>query len=161
MVIQGPLGPWAAGIAGQLEKLGYASSTVAKHMQLVGRLSRFVDDQGLASNDLHAEVVEEFFKDLHAHHGSSWPTAKAFVWLVDLREVEVMTAATSPAPISREEELLVRYRRYLLDERGLTAKTVVARDRTAHLFLAEHSGRELGDLDGGDVSRLVTTNAGA
>jgi site-specific recombinase XerD len=144
-------------LAGQLERLGYAPSTAAKHMQLVGRLSRFLDHRGLTANHLGAEVVEEFFEDLRAHHGSSWPTAKAFVWLVDyLRGVGVMAAATSPTPLSREEELLVRYRRYLLDERGLATKTVIARERTAQLFLAEHSGRELGDLDGGDVSRFVT-----
>lgn len=157
MVMEGPLGPWAAGMAGQLERLGYASSTAAKHMKLAGRLSRFLDHRGLAANDLSAEVVEEFFEDLHAHHGHSWPTPKAFVWLVDyLREAGVVAAAHSPAPRSREEELLVRYRQHLLDERGLAAKTVIARERTAQLFLAEHAGRELGDLDGGDVSRFMT-----
>jgi site-specific recombinase XerD len=79
------------------------------------------------------------------------------VWLVEyLRDVGV-TPAPLPAPRqSWEEELVVRYRRYLLDERGLAGKTVVARERTAVLFLAEYPGRELHDLDSADVSRFVT-----
>ncbi len=43
-----------------------------------------------------------------------------------------------------------------MDERGLARKTVIARERTARLFLAERSGRELHDLDGADITRFVT-----
>jgi len=155
MVIEGPLAPWATGIAGQLKTLGYAPSTAARHMQLVGRLSRFLQQRGLAG-ELSAEV-EEFFRDLHAHHGSSWPTPKAFRWLVEyLIDVGVMPPLIPAPPQSWGEELVDRYRRYLLDERGLARKTVIARERTARQFLAEHSGRELHDLDAGDVSRFVT-----
>jgi site-specific recombinase XerD len=59
-------------------------------------------------------------------------------------------------PSSAQEELVDRYRVYLVEERGLAPKTVIARERTARLFLAEHSGRELRDLDAGDVSGFVT-----
>lgn len=157
MVIEGPLAPWATGIAGQLKTLGYSQSTASKHMKLVGRLSRFLHQRGLAASELSAEVVEEFFSDLHAHHGSSWPTSKAFVWLVEyLREVGVTPEPTPPLPQSSEGLLVDRYRQYLLDERGLARKTVIAREQTAQLLLAEHSGRELRDLDASDVSRFVT-----
>lgn len=157
MVMNGPLAPWAAGMAGQLKALGYAPSTAAGQMQLVGRLSQFLEQRGLTADELSAEVVEEFFGDLHAHHGSSWPTPKTFVWLVEyLSEIGVVPAAVPSPPGSWEEELVDRYRRYLLDERGLARKTVIARERTALLFLAELSGHALDDLDAGDVSRFVT-----
>ena len=157
MMMEGPLAPWVAGIAGQLETLGYAPSTAARQMQLVGRLSRFLQQRGLAASELSTEVVEAFFGDLHANHGSSWPTPKAFVWLVEyLREIGVAPVPPPRPPQSREEELIDRYRRYLVDERGLARKTVIARERTARLFLAERSGLVLHDLDGGDVSRFVT-----
>ncbi|MGH9249310.1 MAG: site-specific integrase [Acidimicrobiales bacterium] len=157
MVTEGPLGPWAAGMAGQLKTLGYAPSTAARHMQLVGRLSRFLQQRGLGASELNAEVLEEFFEDLHAHHGSSWPTPKSLAWLVEyLREVGVTPATASPSPKSAQEELIERYRAYLVEERGLARKTVIARERTVRLFLVEHSGRELHDLDAGDVSRFVT-----
>ena len=57
MVIEGPLAPWATGIAGQLKRLGYAPSTAAQRVPLVGRLSRFLQQQGLAASELSTEVV--------------------------------------------------------------------------------------------------------
>lgn len=155
--MDGPLAPLASGMAAQLTTLGYAPSTADGHMYLVGRLSRFLERRGLAASQLTTKVVNEFFADLHAHHGSSWPTPKSLGWLVDyLREVGV-TPTLPPVPAeSAQEELVDRYRSYLVDERGLVRKTVIARERTARLFLAEHAGRELHDLDAGDVTRFVT-----
>ncbi len=157
MEMEGPLALWAAGLAGRLEALGYAPSTATVQMRLAGRLSRFLEKRGLAAGQLSAEVVDDFFADLHAHHGSSWPTPKSIVWLVEyLREAGV-APAPPPAPArSAEEELAGRYRRYLVDERGLARKTVIARERTALLFLAEHRERQLQDLSAADVSRFVT-----
>ncbi|HET6954564.1 MAG TPA: site-specific integrase [Acidimicrobiales bacterium] len=144
-------------MSGRLETLGYAPSTAAEKMQLVGRLSRFLQRRGLEASELSAEVVEEFFEDLHARHGASWPTPKSFGWLVEyLRELGVTPAAPRPAPPSAQEELVDRYRVYLVEERGLARKTVIDRERTVRLFLAAHSDRELHDLDAGDVSRFVT-----
>ena len=37
MAMEGPLAPWADGLAGRLEMLGYAPSTVAQQMRLAGR----------------------------------------------------------------------------------------------------------------------------
>ena len=88
---------------------------------------------------------------------SSWPTPKSLVWLVEYLWVAGVTPAMRPSsPKSAVEELIDRYRVYLVEERGLVRKTVIARERTARLFLAEHSGRELHNLDAGDVSRFVT-----
>ncbi|MDQ6909169.1 MAG: site-specific integrase [Actinomycetota bacterium] len=157
MVMEGPLAPWSSAMAGQLKTLGYAPSTAANQMQLVARLSRFLQARDLGASELSPAVVEEFFKDLHAHHGSSWPTPKAFVWLVEyLRDLGVVPTPVSPPPQPGQEELIHRYRRYLLNERGLAPKTVFGRERTALVFLAQHSDRELHDLDSGDVSRFVT-----
>jgi integrase/recombinase XerD len=157
MVMDGPLAPWVAGIAGQLKTMGYAPSSAAKQTQLVGRLSRFLQQRGLGVVELSAEVVEEFFADLHAHHGSSWPTARSFVWLLEyLRAGGVVPAALPRPPTTPEEELVERFRRYLLTERGLASQTVELYAPSAALFLAEHPGRELKDVDAGDVSRFMT-----
>jgi integrase/recombinase XerD len=157
MEMAGPLAPWAERIGAQLRRLGYAPSTAKKHMQLVVRLSRFMQHRGLAASELAPEVLEEFFGDLHAHHGSSWPTARAFAWLIEyMREAGVVPAQRPPQPQTWEEQLVYRYRRYLLDERGLARKTVIDRERTVLLFLSEHREHELRDLDAGVVSRFVT-----
>jgi integrase/recombinase XerD len=73
---------------------------------------------------------------------------------VDAKTVRRYVAPAPPR--SWEEELAGRYRRYLVDERGLARKTVIARERTARLFLAEFRDRRLQDLVAGDVSRFVT-----
>jgi site-specific recombinase XerD len=157
MVMDGPLAPWAAGLAGRLETLGYAPSTAVEQMRLAGRLSRFLGQRELAAGQLSVRVVEDFFAELHARRGSRWPTPKSLGWLVEyLRETGVVPVPLPAPPRSWEEELAGRYRRYLVDERGLARKTVIARERTARLFLAEHRGRQLQDLDAGDVSRFVT-----
>ena len=77
-----------------LKSLGYARSTAAGQMRPVARLSRYLQQRGLAPGQLSAEVVEEFFADLRAHHGSSWPTPKPLVWLVEYLRV----AGVAPAP---------------------------------------------------------------
>jgi integrase/recombinase XerD len=122
-MMEGPLAPWTAGMASRLKTLGYAPSTAARHMQLVGRLSRFLQQRGLAASELDAEVLEEFFEGLHAHHRSSWPTPKSLAWLVEyLREVGVTPATAPRSPKSAQEELIDRYRAYLVEERGLAPK---------------------------------------
>lgn len=157
MAMEGPLAPWSEGMVAELKRLGYAPSTAAQQIQLVGRLSRFLEQRRFVAGEFDCEAVEAFFGDLHAHHGSSWPTSKSFVWMVEyLTGIGVMRAPASLPPRSRAEELIGRYRCFLVDERGLDRKTVIARERTARLLLAEHSDRELGDLDAGDVSRFVT-----
>lgn len=155
--MEGPLAPWAVGMAERLEALGYARSTAAKHMELVGRLSRSLGYQGRTADELSGEVLEEFFDDLHAHHGASWPTAKSFRWLlVYLREVGVAPEPPTAAPGTVTERLVEQYRRYLVEERGLAPKTVLGRERTVRLFLSELAGRELHELSAADVSAFVT-----
>lgn len=160
MVIEGPLAPWAAGMAERLKALGYAPSMVTRHLQLIGRFSRFMQVRGLTADDLRTEMVEEFFADLHAHHGSSWPTPKAFVWLVEyLDDVGIAVLSAPPGAQSPEDEVVGRFRRYLLDERGLARKTVIGQERTVRLLLAVHPAAALHDLDAGDVSRFVTSQS--
>jgi integrase/recombinase XerD len=156
MLMEGPLAPWATGMAERLKTLGYAPTTTAGQLQLAARFSRFLQARGLAAGDLSAEVVEEFFADLHARHGSSWPTPKAFVWLVEYFDDHGVAVSAPPGVQSAEDEVVGRFRRYLLDERGLARKTVIGQERTLRVFLAEHPAGALPDLDTGDVSRFVT-----
>jgi site-specific recombinase XerD len=143
-------------MAEKLEALGYCRLTAAKHMGLVGRLSRSMGQQGRRADELSAEVLEEFFADLRARNGASRPTAKCFRWLLEyLREVGVATE-TSPAPGSAKDRLVGQYRRYLVDERGVAPKTVVERERAVRLFLSQLGSRELGELSAADVSQFVT-----
>jgi hypothetical protein len=57
MVMEGPLAPWWAGMAERLRTLRYAPSTAAWQLRLVGSLSRFLQERGLAAGELSVGSV--------------------------------------------------------------------------------------------------------
>lgn len=126
MVMDGPLAPWASGMAEQLNGLGYARRTAAVQMALAGKLSRFLEQRELGVTDLRTDVIAEFLATVRAKSGSLRPTPKALAWLVGyLSDIGVTPTPTPSPPQSREEELVERYRHYLMVERGLAPETVV------------------------------------
>lgn len=154
MVMKGPLTPWASGMAEHLKALGYAPFTVNRQLVLVGKLSRFLHRRRLGDSQLSPDVIEAFFRALS---GSRPPTSKALAWLLPyLRDIGVVPASVPVPPQSWVEQMIERYRPYLVGERGLAPETVVEYVRAARLFLAEHVGRELKDLGVDDVSRFMT-----
>jgi site-specific recombinase XerD len=158
-VMEGPLTPWAPGMAEKLKTLGYAPYTTGRQMEWVGELSGFLQRRGLHASDISPEVIEKFFETVRASRRSSRPapTPKRLAWLVAyLRDIAVVPALVPPPPQSRDEVLLERYRPYLLAERGLAPNTVIEYLRTASLFLADRPGHDVKDLGVGDVSRFMT-----
>jgi site-specific recombinase XerD len=157
MTIEGPLAPWALGIAEHLKALGYAPLMTGRHMELAGRLSRFLQRRGLGTRQLTGEVIEEFLRAVRPKGGPARRTPKALAWLVTyLRDIAVVPAPIPPRPQSGAEELVERYRSYLVVERGLAPETVVEYVRTTTHFLAEHPGRWLKDMGVGEVSSFMT-----
>ncbi len=157
MVMEGPLAPWASGLAEQLNALGYSRRTAGVQMALAGKLSRFLEQRAMGVVELRTDVIDEFLATVRAKSGSLRPTPKALAWLVGyLSDLGVMPTPTLSPPQSPEEELVERYRHYLVVERGLAPETVVEYVRTAVLFLVEHPGRALDDVGIGEVSRFMT-----
>jgi DNA-binding CsgD family transcriptional regulator len=66
MVVEGPLAPWAASIAGRLESLGYRPTTMVHQLRLVGKLSRFPQQRDLTASGLSGDAMEEFVGELQA-----------------------------------------------------------------------------------------------
>jgi integrase/recombinase XerD len=159
IVIEGPLAPWASEMAEVLEKRGHNRRMVTKKMGLVGKLSRFLACEGVEASELTPKVLDEFIR-VQRQRGKSEatrPTAKSFVWLVDyLTGIGVLAAPIPPVPQSPEEELLERYRGYLVVERGLQEETATLYLRTVTPFLAEHRVDRFDALTAGDVARFVT-----
>jgi site-specific recombinase XerD len=156
MVIEGPLAPWVAGMAERLRELGYAPGSTRNQMALVAKLSRFLDGQGLSANDISPVVLEEFCSSLR-RSGRSSPTTKRLVWILGfLRGIGVVPPPVVDPLRSEANELIERYRMFMLGERGLALDTVANYIRALTPFLAEHSDRGLKDLSAGDVSRFMT-----
>jgi site-specific recombinase XerD len=141
-------------MAAHLKGLGYAPLTMDRQMDLVGKLSRFIERRALHVSQISPDVIEKFFGTVS---GSRPPTPKTLAWLLAyLRDIGVVPAPIPLPPQSWEEEVVERYRSYLVAERGLASETVVEYVRTAKLFLVEHPDRELKDLGVDGVSKFMS-----
>ena len=143
----GPLSVYEQGYLAEMRRLGYARNTIDDHRALMRRLSRWLEGQGLEAADLTTEVAESFMLALRDSDGRWQPTLNTLVPLLGyLREcgaapVVVASIATSPT-----ELLLIRYRDYLADERGLTDGTIGHYLTAARLFLSVQSPDGVLDL---------------
>jgi site-specific recombinase XerD len=79
-----------------------------------------------------------------------------------LRAIDVVPAAPA-AVVSESEQLLARFRRYLVEERGLAIETVAGQVFAASLFLkalGHPGGRGLEDLEPSDVNEFLLQQLG-
>jgi integrase/recombinase XerD len=151
----GPLEPYASGFAGELVRVGYTRDATAGHLRLAAELSCWLAGKGLDAAGLTVPVVEDFFAGRRAAGQVTLRSPRALQPLLEyLRERGVtppaVLIASTPA-----EELLGRYRAYLLGERGLAAGTVRGYVDLVRPFVAgrvEADGLGLGCLTAADVS---------
>ena len=151
----GPLEPYVSGFAGGLVRVGYTRDATAGHLRLAAELSCWLAGKGLDAAGLTVPVVEEFFAGRRAAGQVTLRSARALQPLLEyLRELGVTPPAV-PIVSTPAEELLGRYRDYLLRERGLTAGTVRGYVDLVRPFVAgrvETDGLGLGCLTAADVS---------
>jgi integrase/recombinase XerD len=146
----GPLVPFAEGFRNVLLERHYSRSAVNEHVRWMGRLSLWLASRGLRARDLTVGRTEAFLVAQRVGGQRRVPTLGTLkVLLAYLTDQQVMPVETPKAP-SPGEQLLVRYRRHLVHDRGLTPTTVLRYERFARRFLAgraSRAGDEVG-LDG-------------
>jgi hypothetical protein len=157
--VRGPLEPYADGLRGELEQLGYTPRSAAGHVQLVAHLSRWMLREGLAASALAPATVDAYFAERRAAGYYNSLTARSVRPLLDyLRKLGVV-AASGPVPAASPcERVLSRYRDYLLVERGLAPSTAELNVRMVHPFLVDHVRADAGQLD---LMRLDASDVGA
>jgi len=156
----GPLAPFADGYGAELTRLGYTANSVVTHVVLMGQLNRWLCDAGIDLGELTARRVEEFFDARRAGGQRRVPTLRTLAPLFGYlrsRGVVPPPAAGASTPL---DELLARYRRHLVDDRGLAPSTVLRYEMRARRFLLERSltgGGETGveGLRGADVAEFL------
>jgi integrase/recombinase XerD len=155
----GPLEPYAEGLRGELERLGYTPLSAAGHVRLVAHLSRWMIQEGLSVSALTPTTLDAYFAERRAAGYYNSLTARSLRPLVEyLRELGAV-AAPGPVPATSPcERLLGRYRDYLLVERGLATSTVELNVRMVRPFLADHVRAHDGQLD---LERLSAAEVGA
>ncbi|HEX2301020.1 MAG TPA: tyrosine-type recombinase/integrase [Pseudonocardiaceae bacterium] len=159
IVVGGMLAPFADGLRSELARQGYAADTIVGHVRLLADLSGWLSGRGLTTAELTNEVARAF---LHARRAAGYRTGvsdRALAPILGyLRGLGAVSPSAVAVPVTPLEVLLAEYRRYLEEERGLAAGTVVHYLRYARLFLIWLPGsveRSLPQLSAGQVIDFV------
>lgn len=134
--VSGLLLACAHGVARQMLGAGYSPRTVRDYLYVLARLSRWLDDEGLATGQLTVEVVQRFLLARRNAGNRRWCTVRSMQpMLTVLPDMRVVPVAGQLSPASVVEAVLVAYRRYLMVERRLAAASVIMRVGVARRFL--------------------------
>ena len=149
--MSGPLAPYAAGLEWWLRSRSYSSSAVANRLCQLDQLSRWLEREGLAAEDLSDVRAAEFAGSRRGAGLVTWTSPKSAALLLEyLGEIGVMPTSAAAVASGPLEELVADYGRYLRVERRLAEHTVCdAYLPAARLFLAGREG-----LDGLGLKRL-------
>ena len=157
--VTGPLVGYVEGFRRELEGQGYRRNSQCDQLRLMAHVSRWLAGQGLGVGDLTPSRVREFLVARRSAGYTLWLSPKGVApLLAHLRRLGVVPVpypyvATTPA-----EQLVERYRSYLVEERGLAPSTVESNLHVARLFLASRpqvTGLGLGQLTAAEVVRFV------
>ncbi len=157
--VRGPLGDYADGFAEFLAGRGYSPGSVRLQIHLVAQLSRWLDAERLGVGDLTELVAERFIAVRRARVQRLFRSRRALEPVLGyLRGVGVVPIAMPAVPLTAVDELLERYRRYLLVERTVTVGTAKVYVEAVRSFVAsfERDGRlELEQVTAAEVSAFV------
>jgi integrase/recombinase XerD len=161
--VSGPLAPYAQGFRAELERQGYTPLSAAVQIRLMSHLDRWLSREGLDIAGLTPARVEAYFAERRAGGYVGERTVRALRPLVGyLQRLEVLPVFPAPAPATPVDQLLARYRHYLIVERGLSENTVDLNLRLVGPFLRERADGRAGRLDLGvltaaEVNAFVVT----
>jgi integrase/recombinase XerD len=152
--VGGPLAPYADGFREGLAARGYASSSAAGLLQVMAQLSRWLGEHGRDGHDLRPDVVQEFMRDRRCAGYRRWLSPRALRPLLDHLQALHVAPAVAADPLV---PVLVAYRAYLVEERGLAVSTVRNYLDVARRFVSQvdESGHALPELTGAEVSAFV------
>lgn len=150
----GPLAGYADGFRAELSGLGYTPDCVVRKLWEAGRLGDWMTANGVEVGELSAARVREFFA-AHDAVGERAIGARTLGPLLRyLRGVGVVPAEVVGA--SAVDELVGRYRVWLVEDRGLAARTVGRYEVTARRFLSSRASA-VGDCGAEGLSGVDVT----
>jgi integrase/recombinase XerD len=157
--VTGPLEDYAAGFVAELARLGYTGNSASGQMFVMRHLSRWLAGEGLDASGLTPEVAGRFLAARREAGYVLYLSPKALGPMLGyLRAAGVVPLEPAAALASPAQELLDRYQRFLVIERGLAPATVRGYADLVRPFLAgrEHAGElDLAGLTAAGVTRFV------
>ena len=161
VLVSGPLARFADGFRVDLIERGYSLWRAQEELYLLAHVSRWMEAEGLELAGLTAATLERYFiwRRREGYRKSLSPLSLRRI-LGYLDSLGVLPADDAvPTPV---DGLLAEFRRYLLQERGVAARTVELYEPAARLFLSGRSeplADDLARLSGGDVNTFVLREA--
>src|SRR5579862_7586030 len=157
--VSGPLAPYAAGYERWLLARGFASLSLPRRMWQFDHLSRWLEHEGLSTDQLTPARAQEFLVARRCAGYVTWVSDLSLrLPLGYLREAGVIPSGSPLLTDRPVDRLLEDYRLYLARERGLTAETIRKYESVARLFLEDREridGLALERLTAADVSGFL------
>jgi integrase/recombinase XerD len=122
--VVGPLEPYRWGFEAVLRDAGYAPLSAANQLRLMKHLSVWLEFRDLASVDLSPIVVQQYLDHRRAEGYTGWLSLRGLKPLLGYLRGLGAVPVSAPTAQSPLDELLQRYRRYLVEERGVAPATV-------------------------------------
>jgi site-specific recombinase XerD len=155
--VDGPLWERATSFEVDLAEQGYAQNTIHSQLWLVARLSRWMAKEGLSLSQLTPAALQRFEK--HRWERGGVRRKCSLVPIVRyLRRLGQIPELSEPLTVGPVEELIKRYREYLVVERGAARATVVKYEHVARLFLSQQltaRGAVIETLGGAAVTEFI------
>jgi integrase/recombinase XerD len=146
--VRGPLEPYVEGFAAELCRQGYTRNSADGHVCFVAHLDRWLLAESLGVQDLGEATIQRYLSERRAAGYVLYLSVKAMRPLLEFLAPLGVLPTEPPTRVDAVEELVSRYRDYLLTERGLTPGTVAGYVHVARPFIASRcTGEEL-DLAG-------------
>jgi hypothetical protein len=148
------LAPHAPGFGRELLGCGYTDLSTAEQLRLMSHLSRWMAREGLDA--LGGEQIAAYCAARKADGYVARLTPGSLRRLLAFLQAQgvMLAAPAARPPAGAEEELLGRYRAYLVEERGLVPAVVSQYQKAAALFVDDYPGAVTGQraLDATAVS---------
>lgn len=124
--MSGPLLGFAEGLVGELQSLGYATTTATELMRLAAHLSRWMDASGLVLVELTPAVLDAFVVERRRSY-VNLNSARALDPIVGyLRRVGAVPMPSPIPPAKGAQVLLGQFSEFLLAQRALSAPVAAA-----------------------------------
>ncbi len=162
--VTGPLAPFAETYRRELRRRGYTPRSAVNELRQAARLSRWLEERGLAVARLNRERVEEFlaFQRAGGRHRSEWSRPGLWCLLDVLEKLGELERGERASIASPTEALLASFETYLLRERALAPGTVRGYVDHARRFLGGlPAGTSLAEVTASDVTAALRREAAA
>jgi len=157
----GPLAPYLDVYLRRIEQDGFLPSSVPCQLYAIARFSKWLQQEGVRREDIDESRVRRFLdRDPGVVHYPEPASIRRLVLI--LRGMGVLKAAPPPV-LTSVQRYVTEYRRYLVDQRGLSESCLPNYISFVEQFLSERFGENkpcLMELCASDVTTFVRNQAG-